>query len=62
MTKKQVEPVEKILLQLTESDVFALAEIFLVLEKWQYETDLRLQKDSQHSDQHRNPTEFRQQD
>lgn len=30
---------DKKLSRLTESDVFSLAEIFLILEKWQWEQD-----------------------
>ena len=48
--------------RLEKCDLIALAEVFLILEKWQYELDLKRQKENPHSGQHHSPTECRQQD
>ena len=47
--------------KMSRSDSIAVAEVFLILEKWQLETDLKLQKENRHLDQPRNPTESHQQ-
>ncbi len=47
---------------LAKQQIFELAEIFLMLEKWQHDLELKQQKDNLHSDQHRNPIECHQRD
>jgi hypothetical protein len=47
---------------MTNSELVALAEVFLILEKWQSELELKLQKENRHSGQHHNPIESHPQD
>jgi hypothetical protein len=47
---------------LTKLQIYELAEIFSILEKWQHDLELKQQKDNLHLDQHRNPIECHQRD
>lgn len=48
--------------KLTREQITALAKVFIILEKWQRELDLKQQKENQHSNQPHSPTEYHQQD
>jgi len=47
---------------MTKGQLMELAEVFLLLEKWQNELDLKQQKENQHLNQRHSPTELHRQD
>ena len=60
---EKIEGQQKSDRELTAEQLKELAEVFLMLEKWQYELDyLKRHKGNQHLDQHHSPTGFHQQD